>query len=396
MGINIYHQVGHFDKWNIDSFVKDECGDGLILSPVHQKKTRIEDMSLALKSKSIFDPQYYLPNSQKQKLSSYPFFPEFISGGFSTSSFEVFALESARMCVQFQIDQGFEKIVIPARFFEQMASDYIQKQEEYTVIPFLQAIKEKNSSAKNLLTLPLTSHMVQDEKYRTNILNWLTSYPELHGVYILINHERPTKQILSEDYLYSLMVLLKELRDVELEVVVGHTNTESLLLTLIDDITVTFGSFENTRMFSIDKFVVSDEDRRGPKARIYIPGLMNWIQFPQAMEIRRGDNALWSEIYRETDYAEKTFKAALTKEPTFNQPNLYKHHFICFYEQFTQLKECSVIERYRLLRKWLKAGINNHNRVQELFIDLDKHGNDAHLQPWLNCINRFYRDFLKV
>ena len=36
MSVKIYHQVGHFSNWNIDSFHEDHCGDGMILSPVHQ------------------------------------------------------------------------------------------------------------------------------------------------------------------------------------------------------------------------------------------------------------------------------------------------------------------------------------------------------------------------
>ena len=45
MKISVNHQVGHNATWNVDSFEKDGCGDGLILSPVHQAPATIEKLS---------------------------------------------------------------------------------------------------------------------------------------------------------------------------------------------------------------------------------------------------------------------------------------------------------------------------------------------------------------
>jgi hypothetical protein len=36
-----------------------------------------------------------------------------------------------------------------------------------------------------------------------------------------------------------------------------------------------------------------------------------------------------------------------------------------------------------------------HAEIADGFFDLDTHGNGEHLQPWLDAINRFYRNFLK-
>lgn len=393
MGIRIYHQVGHNPNWNLESFTTDSCGDGLIFSPVHQPKEKIEQIGFGIKKRSVFDPQYYLPNSQKKKLSSYPFFPEKISHGFSTQDFPLVALESARQCIQFQLDQGFEKILIPARYHEEMVSDYIEQQEEYTVHPFLKVLAEIGTSKPIFLTLPLTSAMVQDKGFRTKILNWVTGFPEISGIYILVNYERPTKQIQSSDFLYSYMELMSELTSVGLGLIVGHANTESLLYSLVDESTQTFGSFENTRMFSLDKFVASEEDRQGPKARIYLPALLNWIQFNQAREIHDDKPALWSRIYRPTSYGDGVFASKV--EPHFNQPPLYRHHFICFYEQIKNLASLRAVQRYELLREWIQTAMGLHREIRSLPLILDQHGSGDHLQPWLDTITRYYRNFLK-
>lgn len=76
MAVKLYHQVGHIEKWNIEAVQEDNAGDGLILSPVHQGKNVIEKIDSTLKPRSFFDPQFYLPSSQKKKLQQYDFFPD--------------------------------------------------------------------------------------------------------------------------------------------------------------------------------------------------------------------------------------------------------------------------------------------------------------------------------
>lgn len=391
--LKLYHQVGHNAIWNIDSLIQDGCGDGLVLSPVHQSIEVIGDLDKSIKKKSIFDPQYYLPNSQKRKLASYPFFPEIIAEGFSTQDFPLVALESALQCSTFQMEQGFEKLIIPARYIDHLATNYIEQQEAYSVHPFLTAIEKVGSNQPIFLTLPLTSHMVTDAGYRTSLLNWVTSFPDISGVYLLVSHERPTKQIQDENFLFSYLEFLSDLTSADLGLIIGHTNTESLLYSLIDGATLTFGSFENTRIFSIDKFLESEEERRGPKARIYIPGLLNWIQYGHARDIRNASPDLWARIYTPTEYGDQELGRAT--EPHFNQPGLYKHHFLCFSEQIRRLSEVDIAGRYSLVRSWLLEAMRNHQAVAQLAIDLDSHGNGAHLQPWLDCLNRYYRQYLK-
>lgn len=394
MTIKIYHQVGHNNNWNTDSFLNDKCGDGLILSPVHQPKSRIEDMDLALRQKSIFDPQYYLPNSQKKKLATYPFFPEVISKGFKTLDFHMDAHASAEMCIDFQVEQDFEKIIIPVRYIDQMKTNYFEQQEEYSLKPFLKVIKAKAIKKPVFATLALTSHMIEDVGFRTKVLNWITSFPEITGVYILVTLERDTKQIQSEEFLKSYLDFLMTLKEVDLEIIVGHSNTESLLYSLIDGITLSFGSFENTRIFSIDKFVESEEDRRGPKARIYLPKLLNWIQYNQAKDIQKTNPKLWAAIYTSTSYADIALASLV--EPTFNQPQLYKHHFMCIHQQVQELKSVDVLGRCEILLEWVKLARLNYSKINAIGIQIESHGSSEHLSAWQNTIIYFYNKYLKT
>lgn len=379
MTFKIFHQVGHNSTWNIQSFTEDECGDGLILSPVHQDPGSVEKLPINIRAASMFDPQFYLPSSQKPKLKAYKFFPETFVNGFNTIGFEAAAKQAATECIDFQLKQGFQNIVIPARYLDQMYTDFIEQHERFSVIPFLEALHDLDRPI--CLTLALTSHMIQDQKFRNDILNWVTKYPEIDQIYLIYSIERETKQIQSSDFLKSALSFAKEISDTGLNLIIGYQNTESLLFTLIDNVTVTFGTFENTRIFSIDKFLVSEEERRGPKPRIYLPGLLNWIQFEQAKQIRSGDKNIWERAYKSTKYAEIVLNRPT--DPYFNQPELYKHHLCCMQDQFDQLNAISAMDRAKLIAHWINDANLLYSEIEDdLGLLIEKHGNGDHLSPW--------------
>lgn len=380
MSFKVYHQVGHNAVWSIQSLTEDSCGDGLILSPVHQDPTSVGRLSDEINSVSIFDPQFYLPSSQKRKLKQYEFFPETIANGFNTITFEVAALEAARKCVSFQLEHGFQNVVIPVRYLDEMYSDYIERQEAFSVIPFLKAIQEAKVTAPVCLTLVMTTAMLEDEIFRTRILNWVTKYPEISQIYLIYSIARESKQIQSSSVLIGALDFASEIRATGLDLIIGYQNTEALLFSLLDDVTLTFGTFENTRIFSIDKFLVSEEERRGPKPRIYLPGLLNWIQYEQAVQIRKGAADIWDAIYVPTDYSEYVLGRPV--EPFFNQPELYKHHLLCMEGQFSELAGMAAKKRATHLKDGIKSAVSAYSELEERGFLIEKHGNGAHLSPW--------------
>jgi hypothetical protein len=390
----IYHQCGHNYNWNLDSFGSG-VGSGLILSPVNQKFSNVGALDATLKAKCLFDPQFYLPSSQKKNFLDYPFFPETISGldGFSTIDFSQLAEESASLCLDFQLTNNFESVVIPARFFYQMITDWVEQQELF-LRPFLGQIEKRKITKTVMQTLPITQHMVNDVGFRAKILNWITSFPRVDGIYLLVNVIEDSKQLLDGNYLFNLMTFIQSCKNANLKVLVGYTNAEALCLSLIDGVDFTIGAFENTRKFSDERFVkYEEEEKRGPKARIYMPGLLTWIQFNHAKEIKDSTSAIWNNIHVSTKYSEEAF--ALPKEPTFNQPQLYKHYFSVFTQQFNELSSLELKNRYTKLRDTLKRAQDSYVEIENLPVDLDRHAKGQHIDSWLNCINKFYREFIK-
>lgn len=376
MSLRLLHQVGHNAKWNIDSFEDEGCGNGLILSPLHQSKDSVERLDSNTRAASIFDPQFYLPSSQKPKLMQYPFFPEAVGGGFNTSSFKTHALAVAQECLDFQRAQGFQRLVIPTRFINQLYSDYVDRQKAFTVEAFVEAAKGEALC----LSLAVTAPMIEDAGFRRKLLNWITSYPSVDHVYLMYQHERDTKQIADADFLRSAHDFFAEIQGTGLGLTIGYTNTECLLYSVLDNIELTIGAFENTRIFSIDKFVVSEEERRGPKARIYLPGLLNWLQFDDARRIKAEAPKVWASIHTPTSHSEQALAQAI--DPTFNQPPLYKHYFLVMQGEFSALTSMDRPARIARLKVRVAGARRAYKAIEEAGVILERHGRGTHLAAW--------------
>lgn len=380
MTLQLLHQVGHNSNWNIESFERDNCGDGLILSPLHQNLATVEKLNPSTRSASIFDPQFYLPSSRKPKLQTYPFFPEVVDGGFQTSTFTAHAAGVAVACIEFQRNMGFRSIVVPTRFLDQMYSDYVDRQRRFTVDAFMEAA----GGQPVCLSVAVTATMIEDEGFRSRLLNWMTAYPNVEEVYLMYQHVRDSKQVQDSAFLIACMRFFSEIVGSGLKLTVGYTNVEGLLFATACDLTVTMGSFENTRIFSVDKFLESEGERRGPKARIYLAGLLNWVQFQDAKTIQRRAPEIWQAIYEPTEWADLAL--SLPVEPTFNQPQLYKHFFKIINDQIARMKPLSLQERRLELLERLRCARSWYSRLGASGIELERHGRGGHIDTWLRAL----------
>lgn len=383
MSLGLLHQVGHNAIWNVKSFEDENCGDGLILSPLHQAKDTVENLSDGTRAASIFDAQFYLPNSRKKKLLSYPFFPEQLAGGFQTASFGNHALELATQCVDFQVENGFRKIVIPTRFIDEMYPDYFEMHQAFTVDAFIEAADNRPLC----LALAVKTAMIKHAGWRRNLLDWITSFPEVDELYLMYENVRTSKQVHDEEFLVESLRFFRDVMQTDLKLTIGYTNTEGLLFSVAGNPNITMGAFENTRIFSLDKFIETEGERRGPKARIFLSGLLNWIQFEDARQIQTRAPEIWQRIYSPTAWADQALQQAV--EPTFNQQPLYRHYFLNMNSEINYLKNMTLQERKSYLVDKIDHALAMYRDINSRGIQLERHGQASHLVGWRNALLNF-------
>lgn len=387
--MKIFHQAGHNTSWNVQSF-QDGHGDGIIFSPVHEKRERIGRLDQDVRAVSLFDPQFFVPDSPKPKFASYDFFPSTLLGEFATADYAIVAAEAAQKCIEFQLEMNFDSIVVPARFYPEMIPDYPKVQKIFSVEAFLRAAVSLRTNKRIFVTLPVTNSMISDEnrQYRNKLLSWITSYPQISGVYFVNSLTESTKQIRSYDKLLSHMRVIQELSDADLDVIVGYCNTESLLLSICDPYAVTMGAYENTRAFSIDKFFGNDEDRRGPAPRIYFPRLINWMRWDTAMEIREDYPKIWTRIYEPTLFSESLISRG--EAAHFTKPELYKHHFQVMASQLSHLRSIPSVERVSAVHELVVNASNLYQDIQDAGVMFaDDNCSGAHLPVWSRILRNW-------
>lgn len=386
MKFKVYHQLGFRYNWNFASYKGDGAGDGFILAPRSMDKDFVENLTPDLKENSIFDPQFFLPNTAKGNLETYDFFPNIVSEGFETEDYSTeFADESADRCVNFQIENGFEYIVIPTRFMEATPSNYIEQQNSLFVEPFLNRIRGKKTPV--FIQIVINDLMLRDEEYKKDILNWLTSFDDINGVYLITQTNSPSKQIKDTDLLISLFDFIDVLRSNEFEIILGYLNTEAVLLTLTDPTIITMGSYENTRSFSIEAFKVFEKtQQRAPNPRLYFSKLLQWIEHPYIGAIKQVEPDI-ENLFDINKYQAEMF------EPSFNwhlhKSQLYKHHFLVFYNQLSQIAAVDGAERYELVKDIISHGLKWFNELEGRGIAFDPNSDGSHLNFWLTVANIF-------
>ena len=82
----------------------------MIFSPVNDGPDRIMVLERDIRTRSLFDPQFYVPASERGKLPEFPFFPSAVMPALTTTDFETVCWGIARQCVEWQVQAGFSHV----------------------------------------------------------------------------------------------------------------------------------------------------------------------------------------------------------------------------------------------------------------------------------------------
>jgi hypothetical protein len=275
--------------------------------------------------------------------------------------------------------------VAPTRFVDGMPSNYIENQTLFFVDPFVKAYKELGRKKPLLLQIILTDQMLKDRSYTEDVLNWVTGIDQIEGVYLIYKHDRARKQVQDIDFILSVDFFVRSLKKSGMVVVMGYMNTESVPLMCAEPDIMTFGSYENLRMFSTLSFEEPNTDRQphGPNARVYVARLLQWVEHEYLGAIKREINNLEGFI------DDNAYRAAMF-EPTFkwhfSKSEPYMHYFVSFSDQFRRLSSVNGDERVQLVKIECKNAIDQYAMLENVVFDSDSGG--RHLTSWLTFLNQ--------
>ncbi len=388
--MKVYHQTGFRDKWNIECF-QNGVGDGLIFSPINIDADKLLAINRELKKTGFLDPQLYLLNEAKGTMDTYPYFPGNLKPDFATPDLDNSHLMMAQLCVDYQMNNHFQYLVIPTRYYADNPTTYFVQSTDYFVIPFCDYVKSHKIEKKILLSVIVKSIMLSDEEKRNEVLNWITSHQQVDGVYLIFENNFHSKQIKDFDYLLNALKFIKILKDNQMEVHLGYTNTEALLYSIAMPDSITIGSYENLRSFGIKRFQdLENGPMRAPRARLYSSKLLQWIDY-QYVDAMRELLPDYIEYFDKSDYRPLMFKPEYNWQ--FQKPEPYKHYFCVFNNQIKSLPT-NQVDRIEGLKGTIRHAVSLFNEIeQEILLDDDSNG--SHLPTWFNVIKAFQKEISK-
>lgn len=385
--MKVYHQTGFRDNWNRESYLKG-IGDGLIYSPVNIDADKLLGIDRSLKISSFLDPQLYLLAEAKGNLHTYPYFPGNLKPDFSTPDLDNSNLQIAKLCIDYQLDNEFEYLVIPTRYNEDNPTSYFLQSTEFFVLPFCEYVRDNKIEKKILLSVIVKSIMLSDKEKRDEVLNWITSHQQVDGVYLIFENNFIYKQIRDFDFLLNALQFIRILKENKMEVHIGYTNTEAILYSIAMPDSITIGSYENLRSFGIKRFQeIESSPMRSPNARLYSSKLFQWIDY-QYIEAMKSLLHSYESFFDDSELKPLMFKSEFKWH--FAKPEPYKHYFYVFYNQIKALPKEQDL-RIEKLEKDIKTAINLFENIEK-FVLLDDNSNGSHLPTWINVINAYKKE----
>lgn len=389
--MKVYHQTGFRDNWNFESFQKG-IGDGIIFSPINIDADKLLSKDKSLKSSGFLDPQLYLLNEAKGSLDTYPYFPGNLKPDFATPDLDNSHIQLAKLCIDYQMANDFQFLIIPTRYYTDNPTSFFIQSTEYFVSPFCDYIQSNNIEKKVLLSVIVKTIMLTDEDKRNEVLNWVTAHQRIDGVYLIFENNFSSKQIKDFDFLLNALRFIKILKDNQIEVHLGYTNTEAFLYSAAMPDSVSIGSYENLRSFGIKRFVDSESTpQRPPNARLYSSKLLQWVDYTYIQ-------ALKSQVNDYQKYFDESDLSPLMFVPTFKwhfaKPEPYKHYFVVFSNQIKALPE-NQETRILFLKETIKNAISLFKEIDEKDILLDDNSDGSHLPIWYNVIGAFQKEIIQ-
>lgn len=298
-------QVGHNGHKLTESILEKGHADGAILSPADFKKGKNEEMAEIFSDEDgtvLFDPQYYIPRTDRPGLDTYPYFRQFGGDDFDTDGVKSKSSDLIEQVIDVQDDMEVDAYIAPSRFLDTFSSAKLDEWEEFTG-EFINQVENSGKDVPVFASLPLLSTSLVDAEQRKNLLNRVTRL-DPDGFYVSVEFDQEHRYPLTKaSNVYSLLDLLRSLKSNRYEVLVGHTHQIAHLLFAIGVDAFASGHYQNLRAFDTRRWDPQDEQGGGRLVvKYYSEEILNELRVDPELDL----------MYQKDDFDINTIR---TKSP---------------------------------------------------------------------------------
>ncbi|MCY7830902.1 hypothetical protein MOD54_08520 [Bacillus spizizenii] len=315
---------------------------GVILSPRALQKNsnieRIEQHAKELKHKNVkvlFDPQFYVPRTNLEKIIKFPYFNNL---DYSTVEFSTgYAASFSRNVVNYQLEKlNVDEIIIPNIYTNSITEDWYSMLEY-----FIEGALAQSNNKIKYLSIPLGPDVIINDVAFDELISRLIQY-EVDGYYFVFKSPKGFL-IDDENYLYSLLDAFISLNLANKKVLIGYANQQNLIFGAAGVTSIASGNFRNVRSFDPVIFFDDDDnvDTRRRGKWYYDGNTMSEYKVQQLILAYRRD--LKDHFGPSCQYCEH-----LLENPTtalWKESDAFKHYLFEINKQWTFIKQLKPSER---------------------------------------------------
>jgi hypothetical protein len=310
------------------SMVKSWKGGTVILSPRDLSPKQLINLSseiLKLHGEVLFDPQFYLPHSDHERLCSHEYWPnDYTTLGFwggaelSRMLKEIKRLNDTLSC---------KKMILPGQYASVINDDWINFQQ----MTFEEAERLEFDSASLLATIALSNDSIRDADQVHKLLEASNDW-KVKGVYLICEHPNGDYLVGDPVWLANVLDLIAGLRLKGKYVILGYCNQQLLIAANSAVNAIASGTWMNVRSFPPDKFRKKYEDEIKQRAVwYYCPSALSEfkISFLDIAQ-RRGVLEL---LLAEANYnspVNSLFVGHQIPSTVFSEKQAFRHFLHCF------------------------------------------------------------------
>jgi hypothetical protein len=249
--MSVLHQIGHNSE-NLLLHDGLEAFEGAILSPVNYDQTQVAAQMAKVRTsrnfRFLFDPQLYFPNSRREKLREWSYFPGDVDTADLSSDawWDALCAKLSNTAVELGVDAVCSPAVVPRLFDDGYYS---------TAVSAAAALRSRLSSSIETIQTAIVS--LNDLGVRERVLSVasILSRTESAEVFlVLVSEKDPRRELRDADELKGAMKLISLLAEAGLRVTVGYCATDLLLWKFAGAHNCASGKFFNLRRFTEGRF----------------------------------------------------------------------------------------------------------------------------------------------
>lgn len=383
--MGVFHQMGHHSN-NLIDLPEMSAYKGAIFSPINVSQSEAADQIGAVRQAKrnfeiIFDPQLYVPSTNRGKLKAWPYFPrDFDTADLGSAEWWTnLNRKLATTCKKLKIDTLCSPVAIPKAFDDKYYENSIRVASEL--------IQMLNGSTAVLQTV-LANLSELGYGNRALELASIVSGTGTDRVYlILMSTKFPRRELSETDELSGAMQFISALERNGLPVLVGFCSSDMLLWKAAGARDCASGKFFNLRRFTRQRFEEPAEGG-GQLPYWFEEALLAFLRQADLVRVRR--LGLLSAASERNPFGRDILGRFERSTQTRNQPSpwlaLSWRHFLFWFADAEQ----RLASRVNTAEQLLTQADANWKKLDAAKTLMEERENDGTwIRAWLNAITDF-------